>query len=616
MTADDSPLSRASILANPPTPYSVTEPTVELPAVEKAATSATRAGAGATNGVGAEKVAPRESDPGRAISPSSKRAAARENGGPRDREVESLTLSKRAGERVSVVGRDRDRESSPTKKAAAPVQEEARLVKSASASGKKAESRGVGRKTSDRAAAAPAAPVVPVANGVSAQAYVSNSPDAPRRRRTKDKAEKYERVERADREREREKERADRAERAERSERRERERERGERYYERSERYYERGERTERERGERSERAERSDRTERERAKSGRDREREREREREKERERDRDRERYRERDRDSKRDSRRESRREQYDVADSRRRVTSQGAHQTPADDGNRYSRGRGADVPQPQPQPRAGPSSREKPRSPIRDEDFQPYYPSGVRNSVASSQLDSAHAARPVSNVYTTSTHERMSTSGRPTSELPPASELNAFRAREHWEMDRLWKGRSMYQGQPETTVIASPQSVVGAQLTNGDARNHHASITAHGSNHTAYVVQPLQAHAIPANMFYANMPSAPPPIIYAATSPPGQLPQQHYQQQQQQHASRPEFTSLPSSFVFPSKDTAAAAASPTTTSGGTSGSPPPRNPLPPPPRESNYQAAPLPDYSGSASEYWTKHASVTTH
>ncbi|KAG6333638.1 hypothetical protein ID866_5450 [Astraeus odoratus] len=193
--------------------------------------------------------------------------------------------------------------------------------------------------------------------------------------------------------------------------------------------------------------------------------------------------------------------------------------------------------------------------------------------------------------------------SNSARPTSELTSTADINSLKAREAWEMDRLWKGRSMYHGQAEATfVTATSSSTKGSRSTKGEPSQrdvvsvHGAS---HGSSHTSYVVQPLQAHPIPASVFYANMPSAPPPIIYTSASPYGQIP----------HPSRDyaTFRSLPN-FNFPTKEAAS--------------DPPSRlpNPLPAPPRESSYQPTLLPALadrsSGSASEYWTKYTSVPSH
>ncbi|KAG2154636.1 hypothetical protein DEU56DRAFT_725550 [Suillus clintonianus] len=184
--------------------------------------------------------------------------------------------------------------------------------------------------------------------------------------------------------------------------------------------------------------------------------------------------------------------------------------------------------------------------------------------------------------------------SNANRPTSELPSAADINALRAREAWEMERLWKGRSMHH--QESNVIASPPSRDSRQV-NGDFRVDGAG---HGSSHTSYLVQPLQAHPMPASVFYANMPSAPPPIIYTASSPYGQM------LHQASHQSA--YRSLPNSFMFPSTESPA--------------DPPSRqNPLPRPPRESDYQPAHLSTLadrgSGASSDYWTnKYPPVPSH
>ena len=189
----------------------------------------------------------------------------------------------------------------------------------------------------------------------------------------------------------------------------------------------------------------------------------------------------------------------------------------------------------------------------------------------------------------------------SARPTSELTSAADMRALKAREAWEMDRLWKGRSMVQGQRETAVIASPSNA-GSKATNNETPKEAFAIQsfAHGSSHTSYVVQPLQAHPIPASVFYANMPAAPPPIIYAATSPYGQPQPSSSRDQTTYH-------SLSNSFTFPSKISSVDL-------------PIRPNPLPAPPRESSYQPSLLPVLadrsSGSASEYWGNFTHVPSH
>ena len=185
--------------------------------------------------------------------------------------------------------------------------------------------------------------------------------------------------------------------------------------------------------------------------------------------------------------------------------------------------------------------------------------------------------------------------STTTRPTSEMTSAADINALRAREAWEMDRLWKGRSMYYGHPEANVIASPSSTRDSRHVNGE---FIVDVPGHGSSHTSYLVQPLQAHPMPASVFYANMPSAPPPIIYTAASP--------YDQVLHQGGNQPSDRSLANSFAFPSTENPADRP----------------NPLPRPPRQSSYQPAHLPVLSdrGSAavSDYWTnnKYPPVPSH
>ncbi|KAH8990161.1 hypothetical protein EDB86DRAFT_3080505 [Lactarius hatsudake] len=71
------------------------------------------------------------------------------------------------------------------------------------------------------------------------------------------------------------------------------------------------------------------------------------------------------------------------------------------------------------------------------------------------------------------------------RPTSELPPAADMNAVRAREVWEMDRLWKGRSMAYG------LEGPH-VVYAQSIGDVSSTTSVNGIGHGSTHTSYKLQ----------------------------------------------------------------------------------------------------------------------------
>lgn len=84
----------------------------------------------------------------------------------------------------------------------------------------------------------------------------------------------------------------------------------------------------------------------------------------------------------------------------------------------------------------------------------------------------------------------HERKaSISSRPTSEVPSTQMLNDVRAKEAWEMDRIWKGRSMSINQEGSNVIASPMST-GGDLDRREEPYHNS--TTHGSSRTYFVVQ----------------------------------------------------------------------------------------------------------------------------
>lgn len=203
------------------------------------------------------------------------------------------------------------------------------------------------------------------------------------------------------------------------------------------------------------------------------------------------------------------------------------------------------------------------------------------------------------------------RTSTSTRPTSELPSAADLNALKAREAWEMERLFRGRSFYHPeQPETMRMPSPEPV----QPNG---YHHqpmaypAQVAAGypatlGSSHTSYVMQaPFQAAPQSAAAYYA----VPPPVIYH--QPP--YNPQDYVSQRRSVSPRDDILSRhsypdPSSLdVIPSE----------------AGSPPPRaNPLPAPPRQSSYKSPPVsPTHpEGNTPElnpqYWKSYAGLAAH
>ncbi len=184
------------------------------------------------------------------------------------------------------------------------------------------------------------------------------------------------------------------------------------------------------------------------------------------------------------------------------------------------------------------------------------------------------------------------------RPTSELSPAAEMNAVRAREVWEMDRLWKGRSMAYG------LEGPHVVYAQSISDvGSATSVNA--LGHGSTHTSYKLQqgfPFPTTTAPAAApgIYSSSPSPPPP--------PHHHPQQHQQQM------------MPSLYEFPSgvRSYPDLANIPSIGTPSSTPSLPSRNPLPAPPRQSPYRPAPIPASfverdDGTAADYWSKYAGV---
>ncbi|KII94167.1 hypothetical protein PLICRDRAFT_418438 [Plicaturopsis crispa FD-325 SS-3] len=165
-------------------------------------------------------------------------------------------------------------------------------------------------------------------------------------------------------------------------------------------------------------------------------------------------------------------------------------------------------------------------------------------------------------------TNLERRSSKNARPSSELVPTAELNTMRARETWEMDRLWKGRSMYN---ENGIAIGP---VPSPPANGELARDDSTIRSagHGSSHTSFMVQsPFQGQ-------YSSSSSA---NAYRATSP-----QDYFYPHDSQDAVSPPLSN---------------------------------NPLPDPPRPSPYQPAPLPpplseSHEVHNAEYWTKYAGLT--
>ncbi|KAF7965521.1 hypothetical protein HWV62_43064, partial [Athelia sp. TMB] len=109
------------------------------------------------------------------------------------------------------------------------------------------------------------------------------------------------------------------------------------------------------------------------------------------------------------------------------------------------------------------------------------------------------------------------RPSAATRPTSELPSTAEMHAMRAREAWEMDRLWKGRSMYYGaQPEPNgALVSPSALPqDARDSRGSAPNDGDLNRDNGS--------PLQSQSSKqTNILYSNMPIPTTSFTYAPST-----------------------------------------------------------------------------------------------
>lgn len=190
----------------------------------------------------------------------------------------------------------------------------------------------------------------------------------------------------------------------------------------------------------------------------------------------------------------------------------------------------------------------------------------------------------------------HLSTTTAGpRPTSELHSAADLSSVRAKDAWEMERLWKARSMAYGPDGIPVVSAPatigsesrpstfistelQRVSSIPSVTAVAEMQRASMPpasqSFGSSHTYMVVQtPYQGSQ-------GHSPYASPP------------PQNHTMAAAQQFYKHPPYTS-PSSLAhnpLPSPPRLSAYQS----------SPLPMslsNPLPDPPRLSSYQPSPLP-------------------
>lgn len=219
-------------------------------------------------------------------------------------------------------------------------------------------------------------------------------------------------------------------------------------------------------------------------------------------------------------------------------------------------------------------------------------------VRRSATATSPSSTRASGIPASAAAAPAHERHPSQGRrPTSELSPAAEMNAVRAREVWEMDRLWKGRSMAYG------LEGPH-VVYAQSIGDVGSTTSVNALGHGSAHTSYKLQQGFPFPTPASAAAAA-------AAATATASPGiYSPQQHQQ-------GRPSLYEFPSGVrSYPDLATIPSIGTPDSTPSLTA-----RNPLPPPPRQSAYRPGPMPASlverdDRAAAEYWSKYAGVSTH
>ncbi|KAJ3853129.1 hypothetical protein EV368DRAFT_39563, partial [Lentinula lateritia] len=238
------------------------------------------------------------------------------------------------------------------------------------------------------------------------------------------------------------------------------------------------------------------------------------------------------------------------------------------------------------------------------------------GQRSNRKISGSHSASPTKPSSSSSTRPLERAPSKSARPTSELPSAADLNALRAREAWEMERLYKGHSMYGMEPNNEAVAPPMAMSASSVPTGSNFPSTTSKTngaSHGSSHTSFVVQNFASQGS-ATHIYHSMPAQPPPIIYA----PSSLPAGHVAPAS--IASSPPRASSSSSAPSPPR----ASPSTTTTPSDLLSFIRPPNPLPEPPRETLTPSLArisqtFTDNSNTPkterpSEYWTTFAEVS--
>ncbi|KAI0778428.1 hypothetical protein BD413DRAFT_609040 [Trametes elegans] len=275
------------------------------------------------------------------------------------------------------------------------------------------------------------------------------------------------------------------------------------------------------------------------------------------------------------------------------------------------RREQGGGAEEPDSRHRRHASTGGREKPPSVNSMRSTQtPYVPERVTSTKSSRRSSTlkkpraeekeGRAARatspssPVSPVAPQqSAHERHGSvhSTRPSSELHSAAEFASMKAKEAWEMERLWKARSMAYGPDGMPVVSTPATIgsdsrpstfISTELQRVSSIPSVAAVAdlqraaspaanpVHGSSHTYVVVQTPYQGAQGQAASYAQFASASSaPILYPSGSPPPH-PQGHPAHKRPSHSPSP-----PVHLRNPLVD----------------------NPLPEPPRLSTYEPAPVP-------------------
>ncbi|CDO73467.1 hypothetical protein BN946_scf185013.g102 [Trametes cinnabarina] len=209
------------------------------------------------------------------------------------------------------------------------------------------------------------------------------------------------------------------------------------------------------------------------------------------------------------------------------------------------------------------------------------------GEQWEVVESPVEGSHSTKRAKSSKDKDKEQERSNPSDPDSVLHGAADLASMKAKEAWEMERLWKARSMAYG-PDGMPVPSTPATIGSESRPStfistelqrvslmpsvvaspsvDAQRTSPS-PVHGSSHTYVVVQtPLQG----ANGQYAQFASA---SVYPSGSAPSHAyAQAHASSQSNGHtgARKP---------ASPSRDPLA------------------HNPLPEPPRLSSYQPAPVP-------------------